>query len=781
MNATKERLNMKRKLEKKNGSKHTLFSRISVRFVGFVVLATLLAGGIISFAAISISKNTIRQEILNNSRTQAELTAEFTANYIEVIQANIKVFSTRPSIPDYINEKNIQAATEMLAQFAQIQKVLDASGLYDANGIQLAISTPNATTDGQSFADREWFQQAKSTKLPFFSAPIKSRATGNAIAPYAVPILNMQNQLIGVLSGTISLVKLSDVIVKINTNSDISYALIDLRNGGTIIAHRDPQMILTSVSEPYTDVINLMSSGESGGREITNQNGEKELIGFAPIPNLPWGVMIVTPSKAAFSSVSALSQTASILSVVIVLIVALLSGLFILQITRPIRLLVEETKEIGKGNLDYQIKTTGKNEIGDLSRAFSDMAGNLKKVMVSNENLLEEINKRKIVEEDLHKTQNLLENLIKYANAPILVWDADYRIVRFNQAFENLTGLPSSEIVGQEMEMLFPPETREKTMGYIHQAGEGERWETIEIPIRNVDGSERILLWNSATIYSYDGNKVEATIVQGQDITKRKLAEDSLKDLNETLEQRVEMRTTQLETANQELESFSYSVSHDLRAPLRHVVGFVELLNDHLQGKLDDQSKHFLEVISKSTNDMGQLIDDLLSFSRIGKTVMESRKVDLNLLIKQVIETFEPEMVGRNIKWDIGKLPDVKGDTEMLKIVMSNLISNALKFTSLKTSARIEIGSKPDPENTNQVVFYIKDNGAGFDMQYREKLFGVFQRLHSQKDFRGTGIGLANVKRVIQRHGGKVWAEGVLEEGAVFYFTLSKYEEESLC
>ena len=240
-----------------------------------------------------------------------------------------------------------------------------------------------------------------------------------------------------------------------------------------------------------------------------------------------------------------------------------------------------------------------------------------------------------------------------------------------------------------------------------------------------------------------------------------------------------EKRAAELVIANKALESFSYSVSHDLRAPLRHVVGFVELLNEHALETLDDQSRHYLDVISKATNDMGRLIDDLLSFSRIGLTAMESRKVDLNLLIKQVIESFKPETYGRSIDWDIGKLPDVNGDPEMLKLVLSNLISNALKFTSLKTTARIEIGSKPDPENSNQVVFYIKDNGAGFDMQYKEKLFEVFQRLHSQKDFPGTGIGLANVKRVIQRHGGRVWAEGVLEEGAVFYFTLPKYKEEA--
>jgi len=641
-----------RKPVNKNGSRHTLFARISVRFVSFVVAVALLSGGIIAFAAITISKNTIRQEILDKSHTQAELTAQFTANYIEVIQANIRSFATRPLITKYLNENDSQAATEMLVQFVQIQKVLDSSGLYNAEGIQIAVGIPNAATVGQSFADRQWFEQARFTKLPFQSAPIKSRVTGKAIAPYAVPIMNTQNQLSGVLSGGISLEKLSEVFVRISIASESSYLLVDLRNGGLIIAHRDPQMILTSVSESYTDIVDLMSSGQCGKREIINLNGEKELIGFAPMPDLPWGVMIITPGTAAFTAVSALSQTSSIISAIIILVVAVLSGLFILQITRPIRLLVEETREIGKGNLDFPVNTKGQGEIGDLSRAFSEMAGNLKKTMVSNETLIEEIN-------------------------------------------------------------------------------------------------------------------------------GRKSAEESLKVLNETLEQQVETRTAQLEASNKELESFSYSVSHDLRAPLRHVVGFVELLSNHMQETLDDQGRHYLDIISKATSDMGQLIDDLLSFSRIGKAEMRNGKVNPNSLLKQVIEAYEPEIRARSIEWDIGKLPCVKGDSEMLKLVLSNLVSNALKFTSKKQTARIEVGSKTDPENTNQAVFHVKDNGAGFDMRYKEKLFGVFQRLHSQKEFQGTGIGLANVKRLVQRHGGRVWAEGAIDEGAVFYFTLPMYKEES--
>ena len=263
-----------------------------------------------------------------------------------------------------------------------------------------------------------------------------------------------------------------------------------------------------------------------------------------------------------------------------------------------------------------------------------------------------------------------------------------------------------------------------------------------------------------------------------EEVEGRKAAEASLKTLNETLEEKVKERTSQLEISNQELESFSYSVSHDLRAPLRHVHGFVELLSNHLQGNMDDKSEHYLKVISSASKDMGQLIDDLLSFSRMGKNQIENSKVDLNIIIKDIITALQPDMKDREVHWNISELPTVKGDVNMIRLVFVNLISNALKFTRLKSPAMIEIGSELDTEIKNHVIIYIKDNGAGFDMQYKEKLFCVFQRLHSHRDYEGTGIGLANVKRIIQRHGGRVWADGVTGEGAVFYVTLPKYKGE---
>ncbi len=236
------------------------------------------------------------------------------------------------------------------------------------------------------------------------------------------------------------------------------------------------------------------------------------------------------------------------------------------------------------------------------------------------------------------------------------------------------------------------------------------------------------------------------------------------------------MRAEELIIANKELEAFSYSVSHDLRAPLRHIDGFSELLVSYAKDQLDAKAGRYVEKISNSAKIMGKLIDDLLTFSRIGRIDMRQVKVDMGILISNQIETLSSDVSNRSIEWTISKFPYVMGDPDMLSLVWQNLISNSIKYSRNKVIAKIEIGCT---EKDNEVTFYIKDNGAGFDMEYYDKLFNVFQRLHSASDFEGTGIGLANVKRIITRHEGKIRAEGVLNKGATFYFTLQKLIERN--
>jgi signal transduction histidine kinase len=260
--------------------------------------------------------------------------------------------------------------------------------------------------------------------------------------------------------------------------------------------------------------------------------------------------------------------------------------------------------------------------------------------------------------------------------------------------------------------------------------------------------------------------RVEGQLLQSRDeLTERKHREQEIQSLNQELAK----RSAELESINKELEAFAYSVSHDLRAPLRHMAGYTELLQKKASSTLDEKSNRYLAMILDSAKRMGNLIDDLLAFSRIGRTETQKTLVSLAQLVTEALTEVRQDTEGRNISWKIGALPDFYGDRSMLRLVLVNLISNAIKFTRTRQQAEIEIGCTDG--NKGDLVVFVRDNGVGFDMKYVNKLFGVFQRLHQSDAFEGTGIGLATVQRIIHRHGGKVWAEGAVDSGATFYFS----------
>jgi PAS domain S-box-containing protein len=376
-----------------------------------------------------------------------------------------------------------------------------------------------------------------------------------------------------------------------------------------------------------------------------------------------------------------------------------------------------------------------------------------------------DITEREQAEDLLRETSNYLSNLLDYANAPIIVWDPHFRISRFNPAFERLTGYKSQDVLGLGLDILFPKNKKNDSMQQIRRTLSGERWEVVEIPILRVDGELRTVLWNSANVYDNDGKTIIATIAQGQDVTERKHIEDKVNKLNEILKH----RANELEVSNKELEAFAYSVSHDLRAPLRSMEGFAQALLEDCYDTLNNECKDYLKRIQASAELMSQLIDDMLRLSRITRADMNLSDVDLSKMAQKLAARLNTDEPVRKVKFVITSGITAHGDERLLAILLDNLFENAWKFSSKTPETIIEFGTI---QRDGQQTYFVRDNGVGFDMTYVDKLFKPFQRLHSTGEFPGTGIGLASAQRIVQRHGGQVWAEGKTGEGATFYFTL---------
>jgi PAS domain S-box-containing protein len=380
-----------------------------------------------------------------------------------------------------------------------------------------------------------------------------------------------------------------------------------------------------------------------------------------------------------------------------------------------------------------------------------------------------DFNQRIRAEEALRKSQRMFERLFDNAPDAIIQVNRAGQVVRANKQAEELFRSTSAELNGARMEHVLPQRLHGPEGGYLAAYFAQPRARRvmsagIELVGRRKDGTEFPVEIILSPLETDEGLQALAVI---RDITSRRANEEKIRRLNMDLQ----LQNARLEIANKELESFSYSVSHDLRAPLRHIDGFAGLLAKHAEPTLDDKGRRFIAVISSSAKRMGQLIDDLLTFSRMGRAQMQTSEVDHVQLVTSVIREGGFERPG-SIEWTLQPLPRVHADASMLRQVWFNLIDNAVKYSSKSTAAQIEIGSRIDPVDPNERIFYIRDNGVGFDMKYAVKLFGVFQRLHANTEFEGTGIGLANVRRIVTRHGGRTWAEGVPGQGSTFYFSL---------
>jgi len=392
-----------------------------------------------------------------------------------------------------------------------------------------------------------------------------------------------------------------------------------------------------------------------------------------------------------------------------------------------------------------------------------------------------DITEAKRAKEGLEKANAYNRGLLEASLDPLVTISPKGKITDVNSATEKVTGCLREELIGADFSDYFTDQEKAR-LGYQQVFKEG-LVEDYELEVRHRDGSTTPVLY-SASVYRDPGGEVVGVFAAARDITIRKRAEEEVRRLNEELERRVRLRTAQLEASNKELESFSYSVSHDLRAPLRAMDGFSRILLEEYRPQLPAKAQRYLDFVRDGASHMGNLIDGLLTLSRLGRQELKRRPVEVAEIVRQSTADLRVDLEGSAVELVVGTLPSCDADPLLLRQVFVNLLSNALKFSRQQEKARIEIGALKAGEaaragapelqllDPQTWVYFVRDNGVGFDMRYADKLFGVFQRLHRQEEFKGTGIGLATVQQIVHKHGGQVWAEAEVGKGAAFYFTV---------
>jgi signal transduction histidine kinase/HAMP domain-containing protein len=755
-NGTSKRKQAARRL--RSIGKTALRYNIGVRFFSFVVLIALLSGGVVGFVMVRTSRDYLRRQALQNNLNQANLAASFASNYIAAVEAHVKVFATRPDIVQAVFNGQAAQLQPTLAEFVQVQTALNGVGIYDISGTQLSSSLTGAANIGQSFINRNWFQGVIATGQPYLGTPTLAQSNNVPVETYAVPIIDSQGNIRAVLAAGMSLTQLSNALVNIGYNADTQAVLIDTRNGGNIIADDSSALLLTAPVGD-TQAVNQLLTGKSGSLATTGSNGKQDLTGFAAVPGLPWGIMVETPSSAAFSILTSLTERAVIYTVLIILLAGIFGVFLVLGITRPLNRLMADTKEIGAGNLDVKLETSGRDEIGDLSRAFSDMAAKLKNSMVSRDDLAIEITERKQAEEKLKNQFAILNGIIESPLTPIFSIDEKYRYTSFNSIHAGvIKSIYGTDIeVGKSiLDYMLVAKDRDIAKANFDRALNGEHFS--DEAYSGEESLKRSYFIVSHNPVRNDEGRIIGVVVFAQDMTERKL-----------LEQEKDKYTKELAEKNIELERFTYTVSHDLKSPLVTIKTFLGYLPQDMTAADKQRVEKDLLFMNNAADKMGLLLQELLEMSRIGRIINPPVKITFAELIKEAISIVAGSIADRGVKVQVGgESVTLYGDRSRLTEIWQNLLENAVKFIGDRSSPQIDIGVE---RHGSETVFFVRDNGIGIDPQYQSKIFNLFEKIEAKTE--GTGIGLAIVKRIVELYQGRIWVESKgLGQGTSFFFTL---------
>jgi len=844
---------------------------LAPKMVVAIVLVAVVTGGLIGLILTNTSRNELRRNILNYNLAHADLAAQFSSNYVKAIQGNIRSFASRPTVRRAVLTGRPDAVQAELAEFLQTQPALDSVNIYDARGIARVSGVLTAQNIGKSHIDREWFQQTMAGRKPYLGLATKSRVTGRPTIPYTVPILDGKGEVAGILTGGISLAILSGSIISIVTAPDARAALNDMRQGGIILAHKDAERILTPVSG-RNEAHHLMATGKRGMIETPSSTGEMSLVAYTPVPDLPWGILIIQPSATALAPINTLTMQAVLIIIFSIIATAIGGALLARKITRPLLALRETAGQIAGGDLTRRVEVLQEDEIGALGRAFNKMAAALSEreaalaaaekaktaaemiegmldpvVITDPEGRIMQMNKAfqktygygaemigelptrlvtpadvpgvissirqglaegqvnnfacncisrdgrtfpvlvnikslqnedgtprglvasvrditeiRKVEEELLQSQVFTEAILNSVPGILYLYDEQGTLVQWNQTFTEVTGYSDEELRHKTISDWFDDEEKELVAAAARRVLEKGR-STVEAKLVVKDG-RRIPYYFTGVPVKIGGRPY--LIGVGIDMTERIQAEEAKRVAEENLR----AAYLELERSNADLEKFAYVASHDLQEPLRMVVSYMELIERRYRELLDEDGRTFMHFAVDGAVRMQDLINGLLAYSRVGGTRARLFK-PTNIAdavtqaaenLKIIIDENQAEIVCED------SLPVVMADPSQMIQLFQNLIANAVKFRALEPP-RVWIGVRL---SDGCWQFSVRDNGIGIDSRYHGRIFNIFQRLQRREDYHGTGTGLAIARKIVERHGGRIWVESQPGAGAIFYFTI---------
>ena len=760
---------------------------LRIRLLLLLFITLLPVYGFILYYAVEIrqqAEDNARRDVLSLTR----LIALEQKKFIEFSQQQLLNLAQLPIVRDH------QGATLCNSTFIDL---LRQNPLYSNLGVISLDGTLRCTAitpkNHVNLGDRDYFQEAIRTRDFSIGAYQIGRVTHKISTNLAYPVLDATNTINGVVFIELDLGALAKKLIE-TTKTTRGMTLTIVNDRGIVLARQpDPEKWGGKSLSNSRMLQHILAYQQEETTQTIGIDGVERLYAFKPIySTVEQQVYLLSgiPTEVAYAEANKFLFHATLLIILITVAVVLLAwvGGKIL-VLRPMNALMDATHRLGQGDLNTRTHLAyTADEFGRLAQSFDRMAEAL-------ETRQAEI-ARAEAEAELLRSRAMFENLFKSLPGLYLVLTPDLKIFAVSDAYLKATMTKREEIIGHELFEIFPdnPDDTSATgtanlrasLERVRQSANTDSMPIQKYDIRRPDGTFETRYWSpiNSPVLGID-HQLEYIIHRVEDVTA--FVQQKSHPTNETIEmhtrmeqmeaeifqstQKIQAANQQLNAANQELEAFSYSVSHDLRAPLRSIDGFSQALLEDYTEQLDEQGKDYLNRVRNATQRMGHLIDDMLTLSRVTRTQMQHGTVDLSTLANEVIQELQSDEPTRKVDIHIEPGLSADGDAQLLRVVLTNLLGNAWKFTSKTECATITFSAIRHPNDKTE--FFVRDNGAGFDMRYAQKLFGAFQRLHLLSDFAGTGVGLATVQRIVHRHGGKIRGEGIPGQGATFFFTLS--------